>query len=275
MLFPIPFQFENFIIQEKFVMKIMKTCLVLAVLLAAIVPATVQGVCDSFKYTPPIMSGFPDDCSCYIGTEWVVNWSPNRDGYPCTLETCNTIAAEFCSPSTNAAPTATGVSITGTATVGQTLTGSYTYADAENDAEGTSTFKWYAANDSGKFSVATGLTYTPTERFYLYFEVTPVAKTGTLTGTPVMSAGVQVTAAAPGYSSTPAPGSIIDVGSADVNASVSKTLSVSETGNAELQVTSAELSGIYASDFSVTPATLTIADGGACAGFDNRMHAFC
>jgi len=67
---------------------------------------------------------------------------------------------------------------------------------------------------------------------------------------------------APGYDSTPKPG-VIDVGSANVNASVSKTLSVSETGNAELKVRSNEITGTNAADFIVSPATLTIADGGA------------
>jgi len=198
-------------------------------------------------------------------------WSPYQDGIACTLEKCNTYKADLCLASTNAAPTATGVSITGTATVGQTLTGNYTYADTESNPQGTSTFKWYSGTDAactGKTVVGTALTYTPTDADkdrFLCFEVTPVATTGTTTGTAVMSAGVKVTAAAtaPGYSSTPAPGSTIDVGSASVGVSVSKPLKVSETGNAELKVTSAELTGTNAADFSVTPATLTIADGGA------------
>jgi hypothetical protein len=42
----------------------------------------------------------------------------------------------------NAAPTASNLNITGTAQVGQTLTGTYSYTDAEDDAEGVSTYKW-------------------------------------------------------------------------------------------------------------------------------------
>ncbi|MGH8511383.1 MAG: LamG-like jellyroll fold domain-containing protein, partial [Gammaproteobacteria bacterium] len=42
----------------------------------------------------------------------------------------------------NAPPVASNVVITGTAQVGQVLTGSYDYADAENDPQGASTFRW-------------------------------------------------------------------------------------------------------------------------------------
>ncbi len=102
--------------------------------------------------------------------------------------------------SPNAAPAATGVSITGTAAAGQTLTGTYTYADADNppDEEGTSTFKWYRGTDAacaGKTEVGTAKTYTVADADkdkYLCFEVTPVAATGEPQGTPVMSAGVSV-----------------------------------------------------------------------------------
>jgi ELWxxDGT repeat protein len=67
----------------------------------------------------------------------------------------------------------------------------------------------------------------------------------------------------PGYGSSPAPGATITVGSALIGTPVSTTLSVSETGDAPLNVTGHSLSGTNASDFSVSPATLSIADGGA------------
>ncbi|MBH2008724.1 MAG: hypothetical protein I8H71_03375, partial [Xanthomonadaceae bacterium] len=41
-----------------------------------------------------------------------------------------------------AAPTASGVGISGTAQVGKLLTGIYSYADADNDPQGASTFRW-------------------------------------------------------------------------------------------------------------------------------------
>jgi len=98
---------------------------------------------------------------------------------------------------TNAAPTATVQAITGTAQVGQTLTGHYAYADAESDPEGTSTFRWLSsATETGTYTAITGataLTYVlqaSDENQYIKFEVTPVATTGTTTGTPVQSAAV-------------------------------------------------------------------------------------
>ncbi|MDM8530767.1 choice-of-anchor D domain-containing protein, partial [Anaerolineales bacterium HSG25] len=68
---------------------------------------------------------------------------------------------------------------------------------------------------------------------------------------------------APGYASSPTSGSTIDVGTVAVGSSGNSALNVSETGNATLNVTSHSLSGTNAADFSVTPATLSISDGGA------------
>ncbi|MFC4261246.1 T9SS type A sorting domain-containing protein [Ferruginibacter yonginensis] len=98
----------------------------------------------------------------------------------------------------NAAPTASAVAITGTTVVGQTLTGSYTYADAEGNTEGTSTFKWYRANDvagTGEVAIAgaTATTYTLTGadlNKFIRFSVVPVATTGTLTGVETFSGRV-------------------------------------------------------------------------------------
>jgi len=69
--------------------------------------------------------------------------------------------------------------------------------------------------------------------------------------------------AEPGYSSSPSAGSTINVGSATVGSPVSRNLQVSETGSMTLTVTSPSLSGANVADFSVTPATLSIADAGA------------
>ncbi|MBN9342649.1 MAG: NHL repeat-containing protein, partial [Comamonadaceae bacterium] len=83
----------------------------------------------------------------------------------------------------NAAPTASSVAIAGTPAVGQLLTGSYTYADADNDTEGASTFQW--KRGSTVISGATALQYTPVAGDAgqtLTFCVTPVASTGTATG---------------------------------------------------------------------------------------------
>jgi hypothetical protein len=107
-------------------------------------------------------------------------------------------------PGTNAAPTANAVAITGTSQVGVQLTGGYTYADAESDAEGTSTFRWVrnAANTGvdGGTDVATTQNYTAAaldQGKYLYFCVTPVAIAGNTTGTQACSVASAAVAAAP------------------------------------------------------------------------------
>ena len=89
----------------------------------------------------------------------------------------------------NAAPTASSVTITGAATVGQELIGSYTYADADGDNEGASTFVW--KRGSTVISGATALKYVLVADDVdqkLTFCVTPVASAGTATGTQACSA---------------------------------------------------------------------------------------
>ena len=87
------------------------------------------------------------------------------------------------------------MSISGTQQVGQVLTGDYAYADTEGDIEGSSTYKWYRAenfdgSDKQVIAGATSKTYTLTsddKEKYIFFEVTPVAQSGDLVGLPVMS----------------------------------------------------------------------------------------
>ena len=101
-------------------------------------------------------------------------------------------------PPINTGPTASNVAIAGTAQVGRVLTGSYTYNDAEGDAEGTSSYRWL--RDGAPISGATALTYTlaaPDEGAMIAFEVTPVALTGGSPGAPVQSAAAGPIAAAP------------------------------------------------------------------------------
>jgi len=96
---------------------------------------------------------------------------------------------------TNDAPSAAAVHISGSATVGEPLTGSYTYSDTENNAEGISILQWYSAHDAqgaGKSAIAgaTGATFTPGAEHagqYLLFGVTPIAVSGTTTGLETIS----------------------------------------------------------------------------------------
>ncbi|MGG0738442.1 tandem-95 repeat protein, partial [Niallia taxi] len=86
----------------------------------------------------------------------------------------------------NDAPTASDVKLEGTARVGETLTGTYSYHDVENDAEEQSTFQWYSGekedgSDKTKIAGATSNEYKITNtdlKKYLFFEVKPAAATG-------------------------------------------------------------------------------------------------
>ena len=97
----------------------------------------------------------------------------------------------------NLVPMASNINITdsngGYAVVGDSLAGSYTYSDTEGDEEGASTFQWL--RNGSAISEATATTYTLTSddsEQLVSFEVTPVAITGTLTGSPVRSDGMAV-----------------------------------------------------------------------------------
>lgn len=84
-------------------------------------------------------------------------------------------------PSSNTAPVASSVSVSGTLQVGETLTGSYTYSDADSDSESGSTFKWYRSDDAigtNKIAIsgATSTTYAlaaADSGKYISFEVIP------------------------------------------------------------------------------------------------------
>lgn len=95
----------------------------------------------------------------------------------------------------NTPPTASTVKITGTAKVGQKLTGSYTYYDEDGETEATSVYQWYrATNNKGTglvaISGATSKTYTlvaADKGKYISFSVKPVASAGEVQGTATSS----------------------------------------------------------------------------------------
>ncbi|WP_349276769.1 hypothetical protein [Polaromonas hydrogenivorans] len=92
-----------------------------------------------------------------------------------------------------AAPTASSVAISGTAQVGQLLTGNYTYADANSDPQGASTFRWL--RNGVAIAGATARTYTlvgADQGNPITFEVTPVATVTPTNGSPVVSAALNV-----------------------------------------------------------------------------------
>ena len=95
----------------------------------------------------------------------------------------------------NTAPVASSVAFTGTEQVGETLTRTYSYSDADGDAEGVSTTQWYRADDGtgtneAAISGATSSTYTlvsADEGKFIRVGVVPVAATGTSPGTEAFS----------------------------------------------------------------------------------------
>ena len=96
---------------------------------------------------------------------------------------------------TNAAPVASRVTISGTVVLGSLLAGNYTYADAESDAQGSSTLRWMRSGNSGgtdKVAISGAITHNYTVvaadlGSYLYFCVLPVAISGTSPGIEVCS----------------------------------------------------------------------------------------
>ena len=96
----------------------------------------------------------------------------------------------WCPLAFNRPPYATSVYQSGNAVLGSTLTGNYTYNDADNDPPGTATYKWYRADNAfgsneTAISGATSASYTITtddDSKYLRFAVTPVAQTGASPG---------------------------------------------------------------------------------------------
>ena len=88
----------------------------------------------------------------------------------------------------NLPPTANNVLISGNPQVGRVLTGSYTYADAEGDLQGASTFRWLRNNVA--LGGATARSYAlvaADEGTLITFKITPVAQNGASPGLVVTS----------------------------------------------------------------------------------------
>jgi len=100
-------------------------------------------------------------------------------------------------PDTNSVPAVSGVTILdnngGRVILGDVLTGNYSYSDVDSDAEGASTYRWYRNNTQIPGAVSD--TYTIVNEDVgntILFEVIPVALTGSKTGAPVKSSGINV-----------------------------------------------------------------------------------
>jgi hypothetical protein len=102
--------------------------------------------------------------------------------------------------SINQPPAATKPQLSGSVTVGQTITGTYNYSDPENDLEGATIYTWYRADNAdgtGRVQVSsTNRSITPSPSYttviadagqYIFLEVTPKAITGETSGSDVLS----------------------------------------------------------------------------------------
>ena len=124
--------------------------------------------------------------TCAASNEGALRYNPTTKKMQlCASNNWNTLRS-------NAAPSANDLSISGNLENTQTLTGTYTYADDEEDPEATTTFQWQIADDQSgtntqDISGATNATYTLTSNEvgkYVRFQVTPNASQGTLAGAP-------------------------------------------------------------------------------------------
>ena len=119
---------------------------------------------------------------------------------------CATSKGDASSITENKAPIAKDVLITdvngGDVRIGDRLTGSYTYEDAEGDPEGITTFRW--TRDGDPIQGAIGQNYTVVSAdggSSIAFEVIPVSTRGTLAGSPTLSSDITVANLPPTVSS--------------------------------------------------------------------------
>jgi hypothetical protein len=152
----------------------------------------------SASCTPnPVTAGGNATCSATPNSGYAFsNWSGDCSGTTCLLsniQAAQNVTAHF--TASNTPPSASAVSLTGSAQVGQMLTGSYIYSDTENDPEGGSTFQWYADSNangnakvirSGATAISTTVQGSDLGQF-LFFCVMPKASSGISPGSEACS----------------------------------------------------------------------------------------
>ncbi len=148
--------------------------------------------------TPTLIGWFYDGSAYSFDSTYAQTVATYLQGLPGYSNSSGVVLAgnlTWVTVATNAAPVASSVAFTGTPTQGQTLTGTYSYSDAESNTEGTSLKQWYRSDNTSALnrtaiSGATGTTYllqAGDVGKYIQYAVTPLASTGTTTGTQVFS----------------------------------------------------------------------------------------
>jgi hypothetical protein len=147
-----------------------------------------------------VVNQTPIEFKFRINGDWATSESgPNRIGrvQDTTAGNINMIQVwyNYQDPNIPEPPFAYNLAIQGNLTVGETLTGAYTYEDVNSDPEGASLYGWLRADsvtqiDPDTIPGAVAVNYLLTSDDagkYLAFVVTPVAASGTvLTGVPVV-----------------------------------------------------------------------------------------
>lgn len=181
-----------------------------------------EGDEDYFKFTVPqegkylieTLSEDYESVEVYIETDdkWILFDEESESSIEWTLN-AGTYYIKICSEgneyvdysvrvSSRTKPSAANVSVYGTAMVGYSLTGSYTYSDIEQDKESGSTYRWLRSDTStGEYTAITGATLknyilTSTDQGkYIKFEVTPKTTAEPTTGAAVQSGAIGPVAA--------------------------------------------------------------------------------
>lgn len=158
----------------------------------------------------------------------------------------------------NDPPVATGTAITGLTQVGQTLTGSYTYSDDENDPESGTTLQWYTGNQLVPISGATTTTLTLSDDLVgknIIFGVTPA--NGVSTGLESTSEAVGPVQALPkvGFAAATASG-VESIATASIEISLDQAGLVAST--VDYTITGTAIAG---TDFNLAAGTLNFAAG--------------
>jgi 6-phosphogluconolactonase (cycloisomerase 2 family) len=183
---------------------------------------TAGGALDANDATGAAGDGVPDGLEAYLsdlagGGAIDDTTDSDMDGVPDVDEVINGTDPDDDSstPPLGSAPVASAPGISGTATVGQALTGTYVYSDADDEPEGDSLYQWY--RDGSPISGATALAYTLTPSdggASMTFGVTPVAQLGVpQDGVETVSLGTSAVTAVPPTSANVAagPGNAADV----------------------------------------------------------------